>query len=253
MSRKPPPKQTPPIPLGKNRLHPEPQSSFPKMTRNAWISTGLAVAVVLTLVVLLLTNRESGHGPAGATTATGVPSAVAETPVVRDSSHRLSTATTGDVTFVEFLDFECEACGALYPAVEELRKTYEGRVTFVIRYFPIPSHFNAERAARAVEAAAQQGKLEQMYRKMYDTQKTWGEAKTPMDERFRGFATELGLDMAKWDTAYNSPETLARINVDVADGQALGVTGTPTLFLNGVRLNPSSYQDLVDAFDAALT
>lgn len=50
------------------------------------------------------------------------------------------------MTFVEFLDFECESCRAAYPANEQLRKDYEGRVTFVVRYFPIPSHFNAERA-----------------------------------------------------------------------------------------------------------
>ena len=164
----------------------------------------------------------------------------------------MSTAADGNVTFVEFLDFECEACRAAFPVVEQLRTTYGDRVTFVIRYFPLPSHFNAERAARAVEAAAQQGQLESMYRKMFETQASWGEQTVPADEQFRGFAEELGLDMAAFDDAYSSPATLDRINRDVADGTALGVTGTPTMFLNGNRLQVSSEQDLLDAFDAAL-
>ncbi|WP_068044740.1 DsbA family protein [Nocardia speluncae] len=54
----------------------------------------------------------------------------------------------------------------------------DGRVTFVVRYFPIPSHFNSERAARAVEAAAQQGRFEQMYQRMFEIQAGWGEATT---------------------------------------------------------------------------
>ena len=75
--------------------------------------------------------------------------------VVRENSLRLSTAPGATVDFVEFLDFECEACGAAYPAIEQLRQEYGDRVNFVIRYFPVQSHANAERAARAVEAAAQ--------------------------------------------------------------------------------------------------
>ena len=56
--------------------------------------------------------------------------------LVRDDSHRLNTVDGSDVTFVEFLDFECEACGAAFPIVEQLREDYTGDVTFVIRYFP---------------------------------------------------------------------------------------------------------------------
>jgi protein-disulfide isomerase len=73
-----------------------------------------------------------------------------------------------------------------------------------------------------------------------------------MDETFRGFAVDLGLDMTAWDAAYQDPATLDRINADVADGQTLGVQGTPTFFVNGARLQPRSYQDMTDALDAAL-
>lgn len=172
--------------------------------------------------------------------------------LVRDNSRRLNTVPGSDVTFVEFLDFECEACRAAFPLVEQLRTEYGDRVNFVIRYFPIQSHFNAERAARAVEAAAQQGKFEPMYKKMYETQSQWGEQQTPADAIFRGFATELGIDMAAFDAAYNDPATLDRINVDVADGQALGVQGTPTMFLDGEEVKFKTYEDLSAAVDQAL-
>lgn len=154
--------------------------------------------------------------------------------------------------FVEFLDFECEGCRAVYPAIEQLRAEYGDRVNFVLRYFPLRSHFNAQRAARAVEAAARQGQLEAMYQKMYETQPTWGEQQVPADDVFRGFAEQLGLDMGAFDAAYNDPATLERVQLDVADGAALGVQGTPTFFLNGERVEPRSYEDLTAALEKAL-
>ncbi len=172
--------------------------------------------------------------------------------LVRDNSRRLNTAPGSNVNFVEFLDFECEACRAAFPLVEQLRGEYGDRVNFVVRYFPIQSHFNAERAARAVESAAQQGTFEPMYKKMYETQTQWGEQRTPADATFRGFATELGLDMAAFDAAYDDPATLDRINLDVADGKALGVRGTPTIFLDGKEVEFRTYEDLSAAVDRVL-
>lgn len=172
--------------------------------------------------------------------------------LVRDNSRKLNDVPNSKATFVEFLDFECEACGAAFPMIEQLRSQYGDRVNFVIRYFPIQSHFNAERSARAVEAAAQQDKLEPMYKKMYETQTQWAEQQVPADDVFRGFASDIGLDMAAYDKAYNDPATLDRINMDVADGQALGVQGTPTFFVNGEKLEPKGYQDFATALDNAL-
>ncbi len=172
--------------------------------------------------------------------------------LVRENSHRLTDVPGSPVTLVEFLDFECEGCRAAKPMMDELSSTYGDRVNIVIRYFPLPSHFNAQRAARAVEAAAQQGKFEAMYTKMYQTQTAWGEQRTPADGVFRGFAAELGLDLAAYDAAYDSPETVQRINVDVADGRALGVQGTPTFFLNGVKIQPRGFDDLAAMVDRAL-
>ncbi|KAA0113335.1 DsbA family protein [Mycolicibacterium sp. P9-22] len=210
----------------------------------AWV-TAFAVLVILAVGVVLLINR--GDGDRGVRTPdTGA------VQVVRDSSHRLNAPRDATVTFVEFLDFECEGCRAAYPIVEQLRADYGDRVEFVLRYFPLSGHFNGERAARAVEAAAQQGQLEAMYRKMFDTQAEWGEQRTPADHIFRGFAGDLGLDMAAFDAAYNDPATLERIRVDQRDGEALGVMGTPTFFVNGEQIPVQRSDDLRNAIDSAL-
>ena len=137
------------------------------MSTNLKISAALVAAFVVTVAVLLGVNN-SGADDTGTAEAGGAP-------VVRKDSHRLSTAADDRVTLVEFLDFECEACKAAYPFVEQLRDDYDGRVTFVARYFPMPGHANAENAAVAVEAAARQGRFEDMYHRMYETQTEWGE------------------------------------------------------------------------------
>ncbi len=218
----------------------------------AKISLALVVVFVVAATAILLVGRPDKDAEDG--TAAGTPAVAAE--VVRQDSHRLSSAPQGSPpVFVEFLDFECEACRAVYPAIEELRAEYGGPGQLRGALLPpLPGHFNSERAARAVEAAAQQGRLEQMYQRMYETQTEWGEQRVPpKDDVFRGYAVDLGLDMAAYDAAYADPATAARVASDVADGEALGVQGTPpTFFLDGQRFEPSTYQDLIDAFDAAL-
>ena len=172
--------------------------------------------------------------------------------VVRADSHRLGTADDGKVTLVEFLDFECESCGAAYPFVEQLRERYEGRVTFVARYFPVPSHRNAQNAAHAVESAARQGKFEEMYQRMFETQSEWGEQQDSRAPLFRTFAEELGLDMDKYDKDVKSPSVAQRVQKDFEDGKAAGVTGTPTFFLNGEKLAATSAEEFTAAIDKAL-
>lgn len=160
----------------------------------------------------------------------------AEAQLVRQDSHRITAPAIEKAQLVEFLDFECESCRAAVPLVEELKKEYGDRITFVHRYFPLPGHRNSGTAALAVEAAAQQGKYEQMTAKMFDAQTQWGEKQDSQAALFRTYAQELGLDLATYDAAVADDTTLNRIRKDVADGKALGVTGTPTFFLNGQKL-----------------
>ena len=214
------------------------------MTRPTKFAWAFFVTIIVGIGVAVLVDQD---------TSTPAPSDTASVSdlVARPDSHRLTSPAQSRAQFVEFLDFECEACGAIYPVIEDLRRTYGDRVTFVVRYFPMPGHFNAERAARAVEAAAQQGRFEQMYQRMFTTQTHWGEQQVPADDLFRSFAVDLDLDMAAFDTVYNSPATLERIRADVADGLALGVQGTPTFFLDENRLQPNTIDDLTAAVRAA--
>jgi protein-disulfide isomerase len=214
--------------------------------------TKAALAVGAIVVAALATLLLIGQGREGNDSTAAVDTSAQKSAVVREDSRILGEEGTSDVTFVEFLDFECEACRAAYPVVEDLRAKYAGEVTFVIRYFPLPGHFNSERAARAVESAARQGELEAMYSKMYETQENWGESQEPQDDLFRGFAEDIGLDMEQYDVDYASDEVGDRVARDLEDGTTLGVQGTPTFYIDGELFQPETVEDFSTALDEAL-
>lgn len=172
--------------------------------------------------------------------------------VVRDGSHRLSTAKDEKAVLVEFLDFECEACRAAYPLVQELKQDYGEHVTFVARYFPLPGHPNSMEAAIAVEAAAQQGEFNAMYQRMFETQDQWSHSQQSQAQRFRGYAADLGLNMEAYDKSVKDPATRARILLDKSDGAGLGVTGTPTFFLDGEKIQPDSEAEFRQLIEQAI-
>ena len=179
--------------------------------------------------------------------------AAQSTAVLTDDAYRLTSAADGKVNLVEFLDFECEACLALYPTMERIRAEYEGRITFGIRYFPIPSHTNSTLAAQVVESASRQGKFVEMYKQMYETQSQWGESAESQEALFRSYAQDLGLDMARFESALGSRGVRERVERDFEEGRRLGVQGTPTLFLNDVKLDQMpSYEQLKAQIDSAL-
>jgi protein-disulfide isomerase len=210
----------------------------------------LAALVVLALAAAFL--WAAGRSVAEPVAAPATAAAASNAQAVREDSYVLGAPGTSGVTLVEFLDFECEGCRAAYPLVEQLRRDYDGSVTFVVRYFPLAGHLNAMNAALAVEAAAQQGSFEDMYARMYATQASWGDQQVSHADTFRGFAENLGLDLAAYDRAIAEPASRARVEKDVADGLGLGVQGTPTFFLNERQLQPTSEEDLRASIDAAL-
>ena len=135
---------------------------------------------------------------------------------------------------------------------EDLREKYTGEITYVVRYFPLPGHFNSTNAALAAEAAAQQDRLEEMYNRLFETQAEWGEAQESRADLFRGFAEEIGLDMAAYDDAIADPATLERVEFDFNAGQELGINSTPTFFLEGEQLQLQQLDDLENAIEAAV-
>ncbi|WP_025105241.1 DsbA family protein [Microbacterium paraoxydans] len=212
-----------------------------------WVKATLVAAVVAVLLIVA--------GVVYGLSSQGVPSAGTDESgphVQRENSHVLDDGGEGAVTVVEFLDFECEACGAFYPLVEDLRAQYAGEITYVIRYFPLPGHFNSKNAAIAAEAAAQQGQLEEMYHRLFSTQAQWGEAQESRADLFRGFAEEMGLDMAAYDEAVADPATAERVQFDFAEGEALGVGSTPSFFIDGEPVTLEAWTDLGDRIDSAV-
>lgn len=214
-------------------------------TSTTWtIGSLIAVALLIAIIAVVVVSKPAGQTPS----ADGVVGRSA----VADNSHRLTEPEQSTVTLVEFLDFECEVCGAVYPVIEQLRAEYGDRVTFVVRYFPIPSHRNSMNAAVAVEAAAQQGQFEAMFSMMFETQAEWGEQQESQAALFRTFADQLGLDLAAFDAAVADPATTERVRADFDAGRELGVEGTPTIFVNDVQIELRSEADIRNALEAAL-
>ena len=213
------------------------------MSRSTKFTLGLiaVAALVLAGFIIFLDPDEQESAPAEDTGS-------ASAQLVREDSPRLSEG--GDAVFVEYLDFECEACLSLYPTIEEIRAEYGDRVTFVVRYLPL--HGNSVEAAKAAEAAGEQGEFEAMYKALIENSAEWSHQETSQREAFFGYAEELGLDMERFEQVYDDPATLERIEQSAADAEALGVTSTPTFFVDGERLEPTRVEDFTDPLDAAL-
>jgi len=158
-----------------------------------------------------------------------------------------------NVILIEYLDFECEACGAYYPLVKRLLEEYDDKVLFISRYFPLSGHKNGMTSALAVEAAGKQGKYWEMYNLLFEQQKNWGEKKSSDPTIFEQYAKQLNLDIEQLKKDVNSKEVKNRVIKDKNSGNRLGVSSTPTFFFNGKKIqNPRGYEAFKLLFDNAL-
>ena len=149
------------------------------------------------------------------------------------------------VTIVEFTDFQCPACAAMHPVLEEVLKSYGDKVRFVVRDFPLSQHENARKAAEAANAANAQGKFFEYIALLFQRQKA-------LDvPSLKKYASELGLDRARFDAALDRGVYAAEVQRDVEDGELYGVGSTPTIFINGVQLRALSVEGLREAIDKA--
>ncbi len=147
---------------------------------------------------------------------------------VEDSPVRGSN--TASVTVVEFSDFQCPFCSRAAPIVTKLLAEFKGQVRLVFKHLPLPFHPHARLAAAAAEAAREQGKFWEMHDLLFQN----------MDALERsdllGYAQQLGLDVSRFETALDNPETYARLERDLDQARRVGANGTPTFFVNGLRL-----------------
>ncbi|HSP13381.1 MAG TPA: thioredoxin domain-containing protein [Thermoanaerobaculia bacterium] len=152
------------------------------------------------------------------------------------------------VTLVEFGDFQCPPCGAMSGIVEEALKPYATRVRYVFRQYPLSFHRFAWKAAEAALAAHAQGKFDVYARTLFNNQNAL--EVTSLKE----YATRVGLDRRKFDDDLDSGRFGVDIIADKRAGDRAGVRGTPSFFLNGVRLGNDAYslEGMRGAFDRAL-
>ena len=133
------------------------------------------------------------------------------------------------VTIVEWADFECPACRAVKPMLDNALKKHPDRVRVVFKHFPLAIHENAEKAARAAEAAHRQGKFWQMHDGLFSKTPPLG---MPVLERI---AKDIELDFDKWKADLESESVADAVARDRKQGEKVELTGTPTIFINGRR------------------
>lgn len=144
---------------------------------------------------------------------------------------------------VEFSDFQCPGCRAFAPAVNEIVTKHSEKLLFVYRHFPLSQHEFAKPAAMAAEAAGEQGKFWEMSKLLFENQDRFSAAP------WGGLADELTLDRITFDAALNSSALKEKVDRDETAATRLGLTGTPTFFLNGVRLTVTDPADLKKAVE----
>jgi protein-disulfide isomerase len=147
------------------------------------------------------------------------------------------------VTIVKFSDYQCPFCSQAATLVEEVLKAYPTNVNLVYKQFPLTSiHPNALPAAKAALAAGKQGKYWEMHSLLFANQRELG------PDKYKEFATKIGLDVPRWEKDMNAPEVAEQITRETNEARAADVTGTPTFFVNGKRVMNRS----VDGFKAMI-
>jgi protein-disulfide isomerase len=149
------------------------------------------------------------------------------------------------VVFTEFADIQCPACGAAHPIVSQLKDNYADSVRFEFRHFPLRQiHPFAYQAAQAAECAHDQG----MFWEYLDI--AFANQVSLRQSSLINYAGDLGLDTDMFRSCLLSGAKQHYVDADLRDGFALGVSGTPTFFINGERIQPASFS--YQAFSAEI-
>lgn len=171
-----------------------------------------------------------------------------ETPVLKIATDDQPSKglPTAPVTIVEFTDFQCPSCAQAQPTLEKLSAEYGDRLRVVVRDFPLEQHEFARKAAEAAEAARAQGKYWEYAALLFANQKALSV------DKLKEYATQAGLDRAKFDAMLDSGQYAEKVQRDYQDGVLLGVGSTPTFYVNGRMSNDRTYEGLKAAIEKAL-
>ena len=153
------------------------------------------------------------------------------------------------VSLVEYGDYQCSHCGYAHPLIKRLLGAYERQLQFAFRNFPLSEvHPMAMLAATAAEAADKQGKFWEMHDMIYENQEFL------TDHNLLEFARRINLDLQQFGRDWQSEAVLAKVENDFESGVRTGVNGTPSFFINEIKLDgyDESYESLAEAVDRFL-
>jgi protein-disulfide isomerase len=173
---------------------------------------------------------------------------------VLGEARNLKGSKEAPITIVEFSDFQCPACKAVTPLITQLAEQYPDDVRIVYRHFPLNRiHPYAQLAALAAEAAADEGMFWEYHDKLFEQQTVWAKMSSvgEVEDTFVMYADELGIDTGSFREKIASQQIKDRVLQDVADTTTLGLSGTPTLFVNNRRVPapgqiPAIVQSLIE-------
>jgi len=142
------------------------------------------------------------------------------------------------VSMIEYSDFECPFCKRFHPTAKALLDRFGGRVNWVYRHFPLSNHDPAaRREAIASECAGQLGGNDAFWKytdAVFEHTQSNGRG-LPPDKSIEALAAQLGLDRVAFSRCLQDPKVDKRVEEDVDDGAAAGVTGTPTTLVRNNR------------------
>ena len=158
------------------------------------------------------------------------------------------------VTIVEFSDFQCPFCRVFWGgAYQQIKREYidTGKVKFVYRDFPLSFHPAAIPSAQAAQCAKDQNKFWEMHDKIFGEQAKQGTGTVTYGvTELKKWASQIGLNSANFNQCLDSGKYKSEVEKDVADGSSYGVSGTPTLYINGnpiVGAQPfSAFKTVID-------
>lgn len=218
------------------------------MDKKAWIIfVAVCVAVLGGLIILQHSNQLDVSG-------------IDETRIIAANDkngnigdHVFGT-TTGKAIMIEYGDFQCPACKSAYPNVKEMTEKYKDKLTFIFRNLPLTSlHPNARAGAAAAEAAGLQGKYWEMHNMLYEQQDDWSSATAEKrTSYFEGYAQTMGIkDTAAFKSDMDSKRVASKINFDLALAKKIGASATPTILLNGKKIESDIWGDK-DKFESEI-
>jgi protein-disulfide isomerase len=159
-------------------------------------------------------------------------------PTGQTNSEQKGKPPTGVVTLEEFGDYQCPPCGQLHPTLKQLKQEFGPNLNLVFRNLPLTTiHKNALVAAQAAEAARMQNRFWEMHDLLYENQDLWKDDINPQSI-FWKFASDLGLDTARFSSDMADKQVKLRIEADESAAAELGVNGTPTVIIEGRQLRP---------------